>query len=123
MDRRMAEEIANFRYRLISPIVCKESLYFGETSALIREAAAVSLVLVLFINMYSETISKHQATLVELHENIEVTGYITGAEANQVEDLNLDADIIQDLEGSGFISRGLYTLNRVNVIHILTARE
>ena len=84
---------------------------------------AVSLVLVLFINMYSETISKHQATLVELHENIEVTGYITGAEANQVEDLNLDADIIQDLEGSGFISRGLYTLNRVNVIHILTARE
>src|SRR5690554_8222880 len=36
----MAEEIANFRYRLISPIVCKESLYFGETSVLIREAAS-----------------------------------------------------------------------------------
>jgi transposase InsO family protein len=40
MDRKRAEEIANFRYRLISPIVCKESLYFGETSALIREAAS-----------------------------------------------------------------------------------
>lgn len=40
MDRRRAEEIANFRYRLVSPIVCKESLYFGETSALIREAAS-----------------------------------------------------------------------------------
>jgi len=39
MDRRKAEEIANFRYRLISPIVCRESLYFGETADLIREAA------------------------------------------------------------------------------------
>ncbi len=39
MDRKKAEEIANFRYRLISPIVCKESLYFGETAELIQEAA------------------------------------------------------------------------------------
>jgi transposase InsO family protein len=39
MDRRKAEEIANFRYRLISPIVCRESLHFGETAELIREAA------------------------------------------------------------------------------------
>lgn len=39
MDRKKAEEIANFRYCLISPIVCKESLYFGETAELIREAA------------------------------------------------------------------------------------
>lgn len=39
MDRKKVEEIANFRYRLISPIVCKESLYFGETAELIREAA------------------------------------------------------------------------------------
>lgn len=40
MDRRKSEEIANFRYRLISPIVCKESLYFGETAELIRDAAS-----------------------------------------------------------------------------------
>lgn len=39
MDRKKAEEIANFRYRLISPIVCKESLYFGETVELIQETA------------------------------------------------------------------------------------
>ncbi len=40
MERKRAEEIANFRYRLISPIVCRESLYFGETTELIRQAAA-----------------------------------------------------------------------------------
>lgn len=40
MDRKQAEGIANFRYRLISPIVCRESLYFGETTELIREAAS-----------------------------------------------------------------------------------
>ncbi len=39
MDRKKAEELANFRYRLISPIVCRDSLHFGETSDLIREAA------------------------------------------------------------------------------------
>ena len=39
MDRRKTEAIANFRYRLISPIICRESLYFGETAELIREAA------------------------------------------------------------------------------------
>jgi len=40
MDRKKAERIANFRYRLISPIVCRENLYFGETANLIREAAS-----------------------------------------------------------------------------------
>ena len=50
---------------------------------------AVSLVLVLFINMYTETISKHQVTLAELHENIEVTGYITDADANKLDDLGI----------------------------------
>lgn len=39
MDRKKAEEIANFRYRLISPIVCRKSLCFGETTEIIREAA------------------------------------------------------------------------------------
>lgn len=39
MDQMMAKSIANFRYQLISPIVCKESLYFGESAELIREAA------------------------------------------------------------------------------------
>ena len=39
MDRNKAEQIASFRYRLISPIVCRESLYFGETAELIRQAA------------------------------------------------------------------------------------
>lgn len=39
MDQEMAKLIANFRYQLVSPIVCKESLYFGETAELIREAA------------------------------------------------------------------------------------
>ncbi len=40
MDRRRAEELANFRYQLISPIVCRDNLYHGETAALVREAAA-----------------------------------------------------------------------------------
>ncbi len=40
MDRRRAEELANFRYQLISPIVCRDNLYHGETAALIGEAAA-----------------------------------------------------------------------------------
>jgi len=39
MDRRKAEELANFRYRLISPIVSRQDLYFGETADLVREAA------------------------------------------------------------------------------------
>ncbi|RJX29197.1 MAG: helix-turn-helix domain-containing protein [Dethiobacter sp.] len=39
MERNKAEQIANFRYRLISPIVCQDSLYFGETTELIRQAA------------------------------------------------------------------------------------
>ncbi len=39
MDRKKAEEIANYRYRLISPIVSKESLCFGEIAEQIREAA------------------------------------------------------------------------------------
>lgn len=39
MDRKKAEEMANFRYRLISPIVSKESLCFGEIAEMIREAA------------------------------------------------------------------------------------
>lgn len=40
MERNKAEQIANFRYQLISPVIRRESLYFGETSELIREAAA-----------------------------------------------------------------------------------
>lgn len=40
MERNKAEQIANFRYQLISPIIRRESLCFGETSELIREAAA-----------------------------------------------------------------------------------
>ena len=40
MERNKAEQIANFRYQLISPIIRRESLYFGETTELIREAAA-----------------------------------------------------------------------------------
>lgn len=40
MERNKAEQIANFRYQLISPIVCQSSLYFGETTELIRQAAA-----------------------------------------------------------------------------------
>lgn len=39
MDRKKAQEIANFRYRLISPIISKESLCFGEIAEQIREAA------------------------------------------------------------------------------------
>ncbi|MDO9535629.1 MAG: DDE-type integrase/transposase/recombinase [Bacillota bacterium] len=40
MERNKAEQIANFRYQLISPIVCQSSLYFGESTELIRQAAA-----------------------------------------------------------------------------------
>ena len=40
MDRLTAQELANFRYRLISPIVSRNDLKVGETKALIEEAAA-----------------------------------------------------------------------------------
>lgn len=36
----------------------------------------VSLILVLFINIYVDTISQYQQTLAELHATIEVTGHI-----------------------------------------------
>ncbi len=39
MDQTKAKDVANFRYRLISPIVCRGNLCFGETAELIREAA------------------------------------------------------------------------------------
>ncbi len=39
MDEKLREEIANFRFSLISPIVCREKLYNGETAENIREAA------------------------------------------------------------------------------------
>lgn len=39
IDSDKAKEIANFRYNLISPIVCRESIYFGEIAELIRKAA------------------------------------------------------------------------------------
>lgn len=39
MDQRLSEEVANFRYRLISPIVSREQLPHGEKAALIQEAA------------------------------------------------------------------------------------
>jgi len=39
MDRKLAEQIANFRYRLISSIVSRDNLNHGETSCLIQEAA------------------------------------------------------------------------------------
>lgn len=70
---------------------------------------AVSLVLVLFINMYAETISKHQDTLTELYENIEVAGYITSADGTKLDDLNIGGSVIHSLEESGFIGRALYT--------------
>lgn len=72
---------------------------------------AVSLVLVLFINMYAETISKHQATLTELYENIEVAGHITSADGTKLDDLGIEGDVIQRLEDSGFIGQALYTRN------------
>jgi transposase InsO family protein len=40
MNYEAAKDVANFRYRLIAPIVTRDNLLPGETAALIREAAA-----------------------------------------------------------------------------------
>jgi hypothetical protein len=72
---------------------------------------AVSLVLILFINMYARTIDQHQATLAELHANIKVTGYITSADGARLDDLAINDFVIGQLEASGYISQGLYTRN------------
>jgi len=39
MDEKKAKEIANFRYQLISPIVCQEKNYLGEITQHLQEAA------------------------------------------------------------------------------------
>ncbi|NPV78658.1 MAG: hypothetical protein HPY52_00055 [Firmicutes bacterium] len=40
MDDKLKQEIASFRYGLISPIVSRQDLAPGETTALIRQAAS-----------------------------------------------------------------------------------
>jgi transposase len=39
LDQKLAEEIASFRYRLISPIVSRENLHYRETTQSIRDAS------------------------------------------------------------------------------------
>lgn len=73
--------------------------------------AAASLALVLFMNMYAETIVRHQASLDELHDNITVTGYITSPDGSKFDDLAIKSSVIMMLEESGFIAQGLYTRN------------
>ncbi|HBI57237.1 MAG TPA: hypothetical protein DDY38_10460 [Firmicutes bacterium] len=71
----------------------------------------VSLVLVLFMNIYAESIVKHQAALNDLHAGIEVTGNITSHDGSILDDLDISGDVIGLLEQSGFIAQGLYTRN------------
>jgi hypothetical protein len=69
----------------------------------------VSLVIVLFLNVYTNTIYRHRQTLDELHANIEVTGYITDLDGN-IDGLRIERKIITGLENTGFIRDGIYTL-------------
>lgn len=71
----------------------------------------VSLVLVLFMNIYAESIVKHQAALNDLHAGIEVTGNITSHDGSILDDLDISGYVIGLLEESGFIAQGLYTRN------------
>jgi len=71
----------------------------------------VSLALVLFINMYAESIVKHQAAINDLHAGIEVTGNITSHDGSSLDDLDISGYVIGLLEESGFIAQGLYTRN------------
>lgn len=71
----------------------------------------VSLVLVLFMNIYAESIVKHQAALNDLHAGIEVTGNITSHDGSILDDLDISCYVIGLLEESGFIAQGLYTRN------------
>ncbi|GEM_PF-2084374 len=71
----------------------------------------VSLVLVLFMNIYAESIVKHQAALNDLHAGIEVTGNITSHDGSILDDLDISGYVIGMLEESGFIAQGLYTRN------------
>lgn len=70
---------------------------------------AVSLVIVLFLNIYANSIDEHKQTLDKLHANIEVTGYITDLDGN-IDGLRIDDMLITALEGSGYIREGVYTL-------------
>ena len=56
----------------------------------------VSLVIVLFLNVYTNTIYRHRQTLDELHANIEVTGYITDLDGN-IDGLRIERKIITGL--------------------------
>lgn len=69
---------------------------------------AVSLVIVLFLNMYANTINQHRQTLRELYANIEVSGYVTDLDDN-IDGLQIERKTITGLENSGFIRKGVYT--------------
>lgn len=75
----------------------------------------VSLVLVLFLNMYEHTILQHHETLNELYANIEVTGYIADSRGN-LDGLKVAYKIIRELESSGFVRQGSYTLRLPGII-------
>jgi hypothetical protein len=70
-------------------------------------ALAVALVVVQLLNMYGYATLQHAETLEELHALIPVTGYITSIGGN-TEGLDIDEKTVAELEGSGFISEGVY---------------
>lgn len=72
---------------------------------------AVSMVLVLFLTLYSTAIAQHEETLATLHENIRVTGQITNFDGSVTDNLDIPATIISLLEASDFLAEGLYSRN------------
>ncbi len=76
----------------------------------------VSIVLVLFLNIYANAINQQRQNLDELYANIEVTAYIVDLNGN-AEGLEINEKvIISPLENSGFIREGVYTQKIVGVI-------
>ena len=71
----------------------------------------VSIVMVLFINMYANAITQHVQTLAELHADIDVDGHVTSADGSRTDDLNISENLIAQLEQSGFVSQEIYSRN------------
>lgn len=76
---------------------------------------AVSLMIVVFINVYANSIDQHRITLDELYANIEVTGYIANMEGS-IDGLKIEDKITAELERSGFIKEGVYTLTTSGIL-------
>ena len=72
-------------------------------------ALSVSLVLVLFLSAYSQSIAQHKRNLASLHQSITVTGQITNYNGSETDGLAIPDTAISALEASDYIANSYYT--------------